>query len=246
MVPALPQLVFDDRVIEYTIKYSNLASSLKIVVDAKDGVQVTAPLQYNASTISSIMQDKSTWVLEKLDYLSVLAGCTVPRLFVDGEQFFFLGNRFTIKVNTSDKIVNNAVIINGQQMLVKVPPAAYQDGRTVAVRNTLVKWYKKQAGFIIKDRIYLYADSIGVKLAKIRIKEQKHRWGSCSGKGNLNFNWHLVMAPISIIDYVIVHELCHLKRLDHSPVFWSLVEAVLPDYQIRRKWLKQYGPVLTF
>ncbi len=245
-MPALPQLVFYDRVIEYTIKYSNLASSLKIIVDAKDGVQVTAPLQYNDLTISSIMQDKSIWILEKLDYLSVLAGCSVPRMLVDGEQLFFLGKRFTIKVNTSDKAIDNAVIINGQQMLIEVPRAAYQDGRTAAVRNTLVKWYKKQASFIINNRIYLYADNIGVELAKIRIKEQKHRWGSCSGKGNLNFNWHLVMAPLNIIDYVIVHELCHLKRLDHSPVFWSLVKAVLPDYQIRRQWLKQYGPVLTF
>jgi len=192
------------------------------------------------------MLDKSAWVLEKLDYLSALAGCPVPRLFVDGEQFFFLGNRYAIKVNINDQVVVNKVHINGQQILVEVPLAVHQEGGTAAVRDTLVKWYKKQANYIVNDRINLYAERVGVKPEKVRIKEQKHRWGSCSGQGNLNFNWHLVMAPMNIIDYVVVHELCHLKRLDHSPTFWSLVEAVLPDYQVRHRWLKQYGPVLTF
>jgi len=241
----LPQLVFNDRVIAYSIKYSDIATALKIVVDAKDGVQVTAPIKYNAPLIKSIMQDKSSWIIEKLDYLSVLAGCTVPRLFADGEQFFYLGERFKIKVHINDHAMN-AVKIVDQHMLVEISPVMQQDGRSDAVRDTMVKWYKNQAKGIINDRINLYADSLGVELAKIRIKEQKHRWGSCSGKGNLNFNWHLVMAPVDIVDYVIVHELCHLKRLDHSPVFWHLVEAVLPDYQMRRHWLKQYGPVLTF
>lgn len=245
-MPALPHLVLSDRVIEYTIKYSKIASSIKIMVDAKDGVQVTAPLTYNTMTISSIMQDKSAWIMEKMDYLAVLAGCPVPRLFVDGEQFFYLGNRFEIKVQVNEQARHQAVIINGRQMFVEVPRAMYLEAGAGAVRSILVKWYKKQANLIINERINSYANIIGVEPAKIRIKEQKHRWGSCSGKGNLNFNWHLAMAPEQIIDYVIVHELCHLKRLDHSQVFWGLVEAVLPDYQNRRRWLKKYGPVLTF
>ncbi len=245
-MPALPHLVFSDRVIEYTIKYSHIATSLKIMVDAKDGVQVTAPLTYNTMMVSSIMQDKSTWILEKMDYLAALAGCPVPRLFVDGEQFFFLGNRFEIKVQANEQVQHQAVIINGRQMLVKVPQAVYLEGGAGAVRSALVKWYKKQANLVINERINFYASMIGIELAKIRIKEQKHRWGSCSEKGNLNFNWHLVMAPEQVIDYVIIHELCHLKRMDHSPVFWGLVEALMPDYKNRRRWLKKYGPVLTF
>ena len=246
MVPVLPYLVFGDRLIEYTIKYSRLASYIKIMVDAKDGVQVTAPLACDTKTISSIVQDKGTWILEKMDYLADLAGCPVPRLFVDGEQFFYLGNRFEFKVQASEQVRRREVIINGRQMLVKVPRAVHLEGGAEAVRAALVKWYRKQANLIINERINLYTDMMSVEPAKIRIKEQKHRWGSCSGKGNLNFNWHLVMAPEHIIDYVVVHELCHLKRLDHSPVFWGLVEAILPDYQNRRSWLKQYGPVLTF
>jgi len=241
----LPQLACNGRVIEYSIKYSKLASVLKIAVDAKDGVQVTAPLTYHASLISSIMQDKSSWVIEKLDYLSALAGCTVPSLFVDGEQFFYLGQRCKIKVHINEQAMH-AVKIVDQHMLVQISPLMQRDGRSDAVRNTMVEWYKNQAKVLINERINLHVANIGAELAKIRIKEQKHRWGSCSGKGNLNFNWHLVMAPVDIVDYVIVHELCHLKRLDHSPVFWHLVEAVLPDYQMRRHWLKQYGPVLTF
>ncbi|WP_052543954.1 M48 family metallopeptidase [Desulfoscipio gibsoniae] len=244
--PALPQLVLDGRVLNYTIKRSGKASSLRITVDAVVGIQVTAPVKYKTEVIGRIMQDKSAWVLEKMDYLSALAGCPLPRMFVDGEQFFFLGNRYTVKLHINDQIMVDTIKINDQTMFIEVPLALHQEGGAAAVRAALVKWYKNKANYILNNRINLYKEVIGVKPAKIRIKEQKHRWGSCSGKGNLNFNWHLVMAPVNVIDYVIVHELCHLKRLDHSPAFWGLVEAVLPDYQIRRRWLKRYSPVLTF
>ncbi|WP_449241333.1 M48 family metallopeptidase [Desulfoscipio gibsoniae] len=246
LVFVLPRLVLDDRVMEYTVKRSHKALSLKITVDAKDGVTVTAPEQYNTGVVKRFIQDKSVWIIEKLDYLSVLSGCPVPRSFADGEQFFFLGNQYTVKVHINEQVMNGAVRINGRQMLIDVPLPLYRDNGAAAVRDTLVKWYKTQANYTINDRIDFYIKGVGVKPAKIRIKEQKHRWGSCSGKGNLNFNWHLVMAPIGIIDYIVVHELCHLLRLDHSPAFWSLVGAVLPDYPTRRRWLKQYGPVLTF
>ena len=91
-----------------------------------------------------------------------------------------------------------------------------------------------------------YADIIGVDYGRITIRMQKSRWGSCSSKGNLNFNCLLMNAPDEITDYVIVHELCHRKEMNHSPKFWAHVEAVLPDYKERRKWLKDHGNELYF
>ena len=97
---------------------------------------------------------------------------------------------------------------------------------------------------IIEEKVRLFADKIGVKYGKITIRNQKTRYGSCTAKGNLNFNCLIMLMPEKIIDYVIVHELCHIKEMNHSRRFWNEVESVLPDYKERRKWLKQNGNTL--
>ena len=103
--------------------------------------------------------------------------------------------------------------------------------------------YKKQLKEIIQKRVEFYSVYIpeAEKINRIVIKEQKKRWGSCSSKGNLNFNWKLIFAPPEIIDYVVVHEMCHLKHMNHSKDFWWEVEQILPDYKERRKWLMEHG-----
>ena len=97
---------------------------------------------------------------------------------------------------------------------------------------------------IIEEKVRLFADKIGVKYGKITIRNQKTRYGSCTAKGNLNFNCLIMLMPEEIIDYVIVHELCHIKEMNHSRRFWNEVESILPDYKERRKWLKLNGNIL--
>lgn len=93
----------------------------------------------------------------------------------------------------------------------------------------------------IPERVSFYAREIGVNYGRITIRNQKSRWGSCSSEGNLNFNCLLMLTPAEIIDYVVVHELCHRLEMNHSPYFWAEVERILPDYKKRRKWLKDNG-----
>lgn len=119
----------------------------------------------------------------------------------------------------------------------------------VEEQAAMEKRYREAAGHYIPERVswYItnYGDIIGDNCLRITIRNQKTRWGSCSSKKTLSFNWRLMLAPPSILDYVVVHELCHLRHMNHSAEFWHCVEQILPDYKIRRKWLKDHGNELT-
>lgn len=111
-------------------------------------------------------------------------------------------------------------------------------------REQLEKWYRKEAFAVISEKAGEYAKVLSVHFESIRIKDQRSRWGSCSSKGNLNFNWRILMAPEPVCDYVIIHELCHLVFMDHSVNFWNLVESICPEYKQYKKWLKEKGKQL--
>ena len=106
--------------------------------------------------------------------------------------------------------------------------------------------YKRQqaAKDYFPKRAAYYLPFTGGSFQRITIRDQKTRWGSCSARGTLSFNWRLMLAPPAVLDYVVVHELCHLTHMNHSPAFWALVESVCPDYRIHRKWLKEHGQEL--
>ena len=112
-------------------------------------------------------------------------------------------------------------------------------------RDALEKRYKEAARSYIPKRAAYYHAMTGGVYNRISIRDQKTRWGSCSSKGTLSFNWRLMLAPPAVLDYVVVHELCHLTHMDHSPAFWQAVEALCPDYRQLRLWLKEHGDELT-
>jgi len=162
------------------------------------------------------------------------------REFVDGEMLLFKGNSYPLKVLESTGRITN-VNLTDDQLLVELKSGIPSDIRREELRRHLEKWYIRQARELITERLELFSSIIGVKVNNVRLKNQKTRWGSCSRKRNLNFNWKLIMAPIVIVDYVIVHELCHIKQMNHSPQFWVLVENQISDYKMMRKWLKENG-----
>lgn len=167
--------------------------------------------------------------------------------FVEGSPFLFLGEECPLRIRVNEgkkrtkiaRLPAGIYILLGESVLAETEAAKQKH-----MREQIYKWYRTQAGNIIEERVRYYADILGETYGQIRIKDQKSCWGSCSGKRNLNFNWHLVLTPPEILDYVVVHELCHLREMNHSPAFWREVEGILPDYKERRKWLRANEKVL--
>ncbi|MDO5136099.1 MAG: SprT family zinc-dependent metalloprotease [Eubacteriales bacterium] len=128
-----------------------------------------------------------------------------------------------------------------RKQLEKVPVSGQEPPEIPRIPEEERVRLKKEAEALFHQRAAHFASLLQVKYNRITVREQKTRWGSCSSNQNLNFNWKLILAPREVLDYVVVHELCHLKEMNHSPAYWQEVERVLPDYQRQKDWLKQNG-----
>lgn len=134
--------------------------------------------------------------------------------------------------------------IERKQQEIKQREEMHEDEPDLARTPAEEQVYRAQAAEIFARKAAYYAARMGVTYQRIAIRDQKTRWGSCSSRGNLNFNWRLVLAPVPVLDYVVIHELAHRREMNHSPRFWSIVAEMMPDYQMHRKWLRDHGDSL--
>lgn len=195
-------------------------------------VSVVVPASISVEKIDQLLVSKRLWIKEKMALQRALAPVT-DKQFVSGEAFPYLGRNYRLKVEQGSFVP--VKLLQGQ-LVVQTPEGSQQPHM---IRNALVRWYKRQALQKMRDKVKRYAPVVGVKPAGVAIKSFKSRWGSCTVKGELEFNWRIMFAPNRMVDYVVVHELCHLIHYDHSPDFWSEVWRVMPDYQECRNWLKE-------
>ena len=205
--------------------------TLSLIVETDGTLTVRAPLRMKEVDIRRFIQAKEKWIKRK--QAGVRKDAPVQHQYVDGEAFLYLGKEIPLRIVPDQK---PALVMDKSFKLTKSAQTQAE-----AVFTT---WYKKQARMVLSERVEYFARGYGYKVGKIRISSARTRWGSCSSKETLSFTWRLVMAPLDVIDYVVVHELCHLKVMNHSKDFWAQVEAVLPDYKARRKWLKDNGAKL--
>jgi predicted metal-dependent hydrolase len=193
-------------------------------------VSVVVPKSLNEERIRKLLSDKKDWIKDKIRHdRSVLP--VSPKQYVSGEDFAYLGRNYRLKINQGS--YTPVKLLQGR--LVTTMP---EDANHYMIRNTLVRWYKRQAEAKLKQKVKRYAPIVGAEPLSVGIKHFDNRWGSCSAKGKIDFNWKIIMTPNRIVDYIVVHELCHLIQHDHSPKFWKEVERVMPDYQECREWLK--------
>ena len=234
--------------IEYgttTIKYNVIRSDRKTVgleVSIEDGVKIRAPEELSENEIEEVVEKKAEWILKKQDKLSDVKPAPTPKEFLSGEKLPYLGRRYRIKVKESDNVDQVKVkFYQGKFWIMVSKDVSDSDSRRELIRDEAIQWYRSHADQKIRERVKKYQEQIGEAPNLIKVKKQKKRWGSCSSKRNLNFNWKLIMAPMSVVDYIVVHELAHLKYPNHSKEFWQLVEAVIPNYEEKQEWLRVNG-----
>jgi len=226
------------EVIEYQIDYRR-RKTMAISINRHGTIRVAAPRGTAARLVHEWVRSKSGWIAGKLAEIQVAQGQQVQRSYQTGESLPFLGQDYTLRLQPDSRASRPRISLAEGTLTL-----AMADCSPTAVRQTLETWYRNAARRHIHQRLEHYQTRLGKRPGRIAIRDQQTRWGSCSAKGNLNFNWRVMMAPATIVDYLVVHELCHLVHLDHSPQFWNLVAAILPDYRERKEWLRKNGPGL--
>lgn len=209
-------------------------ASIKVV---EGDVQVIVPSTLSDMGINDLIQKKSSWIRQKLQ-LQKLIKPVRPKEFVSGESFSYLGKNYRLKLHESNA---GGVKLKGGYFVLGISESITGDDRIGYIKTQLTQWYVDHADQRLKDKSQRYAKLLGVSPNSINVKYYKARWGSCSIHSDITFNWRIIMAPHRIVDYVVVHELCHLNHHDHSPRYWKCVEAVIPDYLECREWLRVNG-----
>lgn len=220
----------------YSLVISARAKKVWLKIRPEGGLEVVVPRRTSLPGIEGIIREREGWIRRHLDARKDLPGPSARPVMEDGAMLPYLGERYRLTLEPRGGYLPR-VRLSGDRVLF---PAGAGSGQ--ALRDAVVRWYRDMAGSYIRGRV----DALkgGLSPARITIKDQKSRWGSCSTAGNLNFSWRLVMAPPPVVDYLVVHELTHLERLDHSKAFWRKVEARCPGYREHTAWLKENGPAL--
>ena len=229
------------RTVDYIIRVSNRVKYLRLQVSGDMGLVVITPKEYNLKNLEDILHKRQHWILDKLDYTAQVVEDKKKFQQENGWRIFYGGVVYEVESRMDARFGPDVVFEDGK-MIVIIP---IEDRQVFDVRIFLGYWLRYQARILINERVLILSQKLKLAYNKVFIKDQKTRWGSCSEQKNLNFNWRLVMAPLPVLDYIIVHELMHLLELNHSKRFWALVESVCPDYKVHREWLKNNGKLLV-
>ena len=206
--------------------------SASIYLDGKN-IKVRVPKGLSDSLVRDLIAKKSPWIKRKLREVD-LAAPPKPKEFVSGETFSYLGRNYRLKVLSGD--IPSLKLRGGY---LEVNTSGSSETQKEQVRSLLLDWYREHAQKRLEEKTHRYAQVLQVEPNSVSVKDYKSRWGSCSTKGDVCYNWRIVIAPHRIVDYVVVHELCHLLEHNHSAIYWRHVERIIPDFQKCREWLKQ-------
>jgi predicted metal-dependent hydrolase len=206
-------------------------------IDSRGRVVIRAPLHTVTAEIESFYQQNRAWVAKKLAERRAIQEMCKPKSFVSGEEFLFLGKSYPLRLaETNGKIPALSFCTAGFTL-----PKEY----SAKARDLFIKWYKARALETITEKVLCFSKRLDLIPKGIRLMTARTQWGSCSPDNRLSFNWKLIMAGDAFIDYVVAHELLHIKEKNHSPRFWGALGSFMPDYRERKAWLDENAHLLN-
>ncbi|MDB2261828.1 SprT family zinc-dependent metalloprotease [Halorubrum ezzemoulense] len=220
--------------VAYEVRQSDVASEPRIDVDLH-GVRVVLP-EDSTTDPEELLKENAVWVLEKKRKYDAYCEQIPDREFEPGERFPYLGEQYEIVVEQrpSSQVVENEFRL------------AKHHVEQTSIKRALETLYRRKARQLFENRANHFVEEMGVEYDKIEVRNQRTKWGSCSTTGTLGLNWRLMMAPSDIVDYVVVHELAHLREQNHTNEFWSLVAEHDPEYTENAEWLEENSTSLIF
>ena len=226
-------LRLDGREIPYLLKRSSKRRTIGLRIDHR-GLTVNAPQRAADGRLEQVLRERSGWLIDKLREWRERQ----PAAFhcADGETLLFLGSELVLRLLEGGPRALPR-LLEDDTLAVTVPDT----GDAEVVRRKLEQWYRSEARRHFVQRLEHYADRMGLALRNVALSGARTRWGSCNSRGDIRLSWRLIQAPISQIDYVVVHELAHIRELNHSPRFWAIVEEILPHYAAAQRALKAGG-----
>ncbi len=217
---------------EYQVKYSK-RKTLNITVERDRRIIVHAPENLSTEKIEAIIQSKQQWLKEKINHAQKYPVDVKPKEFISGESLLYLGRNYQLLV--VDEPIDGIDFTQRFRIARSSQPKA----------NELFKaWYLEHAEKRIATLARIYANNLGVQFNECKTSEMKYRWGSCTPKNNIIFNWRIIKAPMYVVEYLVAHELVHLMENNHTPRFWNILSVQVPNYTKAKKWLKENGHLL--
>ncbi len=225
--------------ISFILARSSGRRTLTISVDERAKVNVASPFAMSEKEIYGFIHEKSEWILAKIKESKKTRDILRQKEFDDGHEFLFLGKKCRVNVSESDVKRSRIDFDILMGWSITIPKGLSSEAVQVQVKKKMLQWYRAQAEEILGGRIFHYSRLMGVEPKKIAIRTQKRLWGCCDyNTQTIHLNWQIILSPVKVIDYVVVHELCHLVIPSHSKRFWNKVKKVMPDFEPYRQWLK--------
>jgi len=226
--------------IPYAIRRSARRGTVSVAIDPEEGVLLTAPTTTPVERLDRVVRTKARWIVERLRRQSDLPPPLREREFVAGETFLYLGRQYRLGI---DHRREGAALRHGH-LVVGAPHDLTRRG--AHVRRALVTWYRQHAQERLPEIAAVWARKLHVEVGAVLMREQRRRWGSCDRSGLLRLNWRIIQAPRACIEYVVAHEVVHVRHPNHTPAFWGALGRVMPDYERRRARLKALGASLVW
>ena len=236
--PERGTLKHGDSTIPYVIVRSRRRlRTMQITVNAEAAVSVAVPVRVGTETVRKFVKQRAGWIVRTKAEIDARPK---PLRLVNGEHVSFLGERLPLFV-VEDGVLRTSVRLASSGLHVTVPDSLTRAERKAAIRRAVVSWYMRRARKILSERVEEWRRRMRCRPRRVVVKDQRSRWGSCSADGTLRFNWRIVMAEGDLIDYLVVHELLHMRIRSHSPRFHAGLARIMPDYREHELRLNEFG-----